>query len=108
MVLSTLVFTSLHDLVINVASILGFVAVVTTILGLVGRKRRALVQVALLSMSLAMTNYLMWQTGSLLWMMPMVQKAAFTSFFFWIIATSHAVRRSIVDGLPLESAHRPA
>jgi hypothetical protein len=95
MLVWALVFTHFHDLVINVASILGFIAIVATILGLVGTKNRALVRVGLLPMSLAMTNYLMWQTGSLLWLMPLVQKAAFTSSFFWIVAASSAVRRSL-------------
>jgi hypothetical protein len=94
MVISTLIFTSLHDFAINVASILGFVAVVATILGLVGKRRAALIGGALLSMILAMTNYLMWQTSIFLWMMPMVQKAAFAAFLTWIIATTCAIRRA--------------
>src|ERR1039457_2408829 len=64
MVFSMLVFTTVHDFAINVASVLGFVAVVATMLSVSGKKRRAVLNgVALLSMILGVTNYLMWQTG---------------------------------------------
>ncbi len=108
MVLSTLVFTSVHDFAINVASILGFVAVMTTMLSLSGRKRRAVLNgVALLSMILGVTNYLMWQTGKFLWVMPLVQKAAFASFFVWIVATAMAIRRVLTTYTVLDANHLP-
>jgi hypothetical protein len=107
MVLSTLIFTSLHDFAVNVASILGFVAVVATICGLVGKRCAALIGVALLSMIFATTNYLMWQTSTFLWMMPMVQKAAFASFFIWIIATTCAIRRAFTTDVACEANQRP-
>ena len=88
MLLSTLIFTSNHDLVINIASVLGFVAFMATMLGLAGMKRAVLVTLALVPAGLALANYIMWQTGLFLNAMPMIQKAAYASFFIWIIAGS--------------------
>lgn len=108
MVFSTLVFTSVHDFAINVSSILGFVAVVATMLSLSGKKRRAALNgVALLSMILGVTNYLMWQTGKFLWVIPLVQKAAFASFFVWIVATTIAIRRMLTTYTVLDANHLP-
>jgi hypothetical protein len=95
MAFSTLVFTQLHDVIIHFASTFGFIAFVATTLRLAQIGRTLLVSIALFSIGLGVTNYIMWQTTSLLWAMPMVQKAAYVAFFIWIIATSHAIHRTI-------------
>jgi hypothetical protein len=95
MVLSILIVTPHHDFVVNVSAILGFVAVVVAMVNLARSKQGLLIGIACAAMILGVTNYLMWQTGSLLWLMPMVQKAAFVAFFVWIIATSLAIRRGV-------------
>jgi hypothetical protein len=96
MVFSTLIFTSAHDLAINVASILGFLALGVTILNLASAGRTAIAGLALLFIALGSTNYFMWQTGRLLWAMPTVQKTAFVSFFAWVVVTSLAIRRALI------------
>ena len=65
-------------------------------LGLSGKQRRVVLNgAASLAMILGVANYLMWQTGKYLGLMPMVQKAAFASFFVWIVATTIAIRRML-------------
>lgn len=108
MVLSTLVFTSMHDLVINLASIIGFVAFVVTVLSLAIKGCTALVCIALFPISLGLANYVMWQTGSLLWAMPLVQKVAYSSFFLWIAAVSHAILHTLTADTELEADHNPS
>lgn len=98
MLLSTLVFTANHDLVINIASVLGFVAFMATMLGLAGMKRAALVTLAQVPAGLALANYIMWQAGLFLKAMPMIQKAAYSSFFIWIIAGSCAILQEVAGG----------
>lgn len=100
MLLSTLVFTSNHDLVINIASVLCFVAFMATMLGLAGMRRGTLVTLAQVPAGLALANYIMWQAGLFLNAMPMVQKAAYASFFIWIIAGSCAILREVAGGKP--------
>jgi len=96
MVVSTAIFSSLHDIVINVAAVLGFTAFAVTVLQLADTWHRALTAVARLSAILCMANYLMWLTGTFLWAMPLVQKAAFVAFFSWIVAMSCAIRQVLV------------
>ena len=71
-------------------------------LSLVGKRRRAALNtIAVLSMILGVTNYLMWQTGKFLRVMPLVQKAAFVSFFIWIVVATLAIRRALAtDAAP--------
>lgn len=98
MLLSIFIFTSNHDLVINIASVLGFVAFMATMLGLAGMKRAALVTLAQVPAGLALANYIMWQAGLFLKAMPMIQKAAYASFFLWIIAVSCVILREVAGG----------
>jgi len=96
MMFSTLVFMPVHDLVINLASILGLVAFAATMQGLVGMRRITLVGIALVPTGLGIANYIMWQSGSYLSAMPIVQKASFVSFFIWIVAASWAISCELV------------
>lgn len=116
MVLSALVFTSLHDLAINVASVLGFICFVATTLGLARSRRLALVGLGLIPLGLGLVNWVMWQTGWLLGAMPAIQKMSYVSFFSWVLATNRAIGRFVaasgnegVPGNPRTShvSHRP-
>ena len=95
MVLSALVFTSLHDLVINVASVLGFICFVATTLGLARSRRLALAGLGLIPLGLGLVNWVMWQTGWLLEAMPAIQKMAYASFFAWVVATNRTIGRFV-------------
>jgi hypothetical protein len=90
MVVATLVFTAWHDLVIRVAGALGFTAFFAAELALDRTGRRGLALVGLVALAFALANFLMWQNGWLLPAMPTVQKAAYASFFVWVIACSFA------------------
>ncbi len=95
MIFASLIFTQLHDLMINVAFTLGFVAFVTTTLCLARSRHVLHVGLAVVSLSLAIADWWLWQTGSLIGAVPLVQKIAYLAFFAWIIATSHLIRRAL-------------
>jgi hypothetical protein len=90
MAVATLVFTVWHDLVIRVAGALGFSAFLAAELALVRTRRHGLAAIGFVAFGLAFANFLMWQNGWLLAIMPAVQKAAYASFFVWTIACSSA------------------
>lgn len=91
MMFSILVFSARHDLAINIASVFGFIALTSTLLGLVSMRRAALAALTLVPLGLAGVSYLMWQTGDFPGVMPVVQKMAFAAFFLWIAAASRAI-----------------
>lgn len=91
MVFSTLIFSARHDLAINLASVFGFIAFTTTMLGLAAMRRAALVGISLVPLGLAAASYVMWQAGDFHGVMPMVQKMAFASFFIWIAAAGRTI-----------------
>lgn len=95
MVCAALIFTPMHNFVINLASVLGLTVFLVTTLSLDRSRYRALVVVAVVALSLAILNWGMWQTGTFLEAMPMVQKMAYALFFLWIIGTSRAISYSL-------------
>jgi len=90
MVAATLVFTAWHDLVIRVAGALGFSAFFAAELALVRTGRRGLAAFGFVALGLGLANFFRWQNGWQLASMPTVQKAAYASFFGWVIACSLA------------------
>jgi hypothetical protein len=95
MLLAALVFTPMHDLVINIGAVVGAITFVALAVGLARARRTALFGAALVPVGFGVANYLMWQTGFLLQAMPVVQRAAYASSFLWIIAASSAIRREL-------------
>lgn len=95
MLVATLVFTAWHDLVIRVAGALGFSAFLAAELALVRTRRHGLAVIGFVALGFGFTNFLMWQSGCLLASMPTVQKAAYASFFVWVIACSSAARPEV-------------
>jgi hypothetical protein len=100
MLLAIFVFTSAHDLVVNASSVLGFVAFATLLDGLRRRREHWLVTMGVVSLLLCVANFTMWQTGSLLGWMPMVQKAAFATVLVWALCTSARIRRVSAERSP--------
>jgi len=90
MLLATLIFTRLHDLAINLAGPLGFCAFALALRGLLRKGFRRLLLLAGAALALSLLNYLMWQTRSLLFLMPLAQKLAYAALLSWVVATTFA------------------
>jgi hypothetical protein len=88
--------SSFHDLAINVAGLLGAVAFVATVTK--GRDRTIGSTSSKLTewfvLALAAVNYLGWQTGVGLALLPFIQKLAFAAFLLWVVSLSLRIRRA--------------
>jgi hypothetical protein len=95
MLAATLIFTAWHDLTIRIAVGLGFSAFISAELGLARSERPGLALLGLFPLALGLTNFAMWQSGELLVIMPAVQKAAYASFFVWVVVCSLTPNRKV-------------
>ena len=91
MIFSALVFTRLHDFMINGGALFGTVAFVTTQAGLYQNRCYGLFSFSFVAIALGLANYFMWQLGYRLELIPLVQKGAFVSFFIWVGSVSMKV-----------------
>lgn len=91
-----LIGTQHHDLVINVAVLAGTVAFVIAMTAVRAREGRHLVALAVFAFAAATTNFVMWRAGwgSELHALPLVQKGAFAFFLAWVFAFALRVRRA--------------
>lgn len=81
-------FTSLHDMVINMASACGLVALTGTLVGLYKQQWHLLFRWGLLNIFLVLLNNLFYYTPSLISYLPVIQKISFGVFLFWFSAIS--------------------
>lgn len=93
MVGATLVWTPLHDHVLNVVAACGFTAWTATLLGVDRERHGALVWGAAVAGALTLTNYALWATQHWVELIPAVQKFAFLALFVWIGQSCAAIRR---------------
>lgn len=82
-----------HDQIIIAASVIGFAAFCLSLICLTENKKFLLVGIALIAICFCITNFLMWQTGFLINIMPIVQRLAFLTFFIWVGMTSLELQR---------------
>ncbi len=82
-----------HDAVISLAGPLGLLAFAASVFCLFQNRHFLLAISALVAVAFAGANFLMWKTGFQLQWMPMVQKFAFLSIFFWISLTTKTLLR---------------
>jgi hypothetical protein len=76
-------FTSYHDMVINIAGGLGLVALAGTFSGLYKNKLYPLFAMGLFNLILIVVNNILYHSGSLKYL-PVVQKITFLFFLLWI------------------------
>ncbi|MBL0334342.1 MAG: hypothetical protein IPP73_03145 [Chitinophagaceae bacterium] len=76
-------FTSLHDLVINLASACGLIALTGTLAGLYKQQWHLLFRWGLLNIFLVLLNNLFYYTPSLISYLPVIQKISFGVFLLW-------------------------
>jgi hypothetical protein len=95
MLCATLVWTSLHDIALNVVAVFGFIALATTLLSLDPQRHRTVLLTAWLAGALVLCNYALWATGTWLWILPAVQKVAFLALFAWVGVATLAIAREL-------------
>lgn len=84
MTIAMFLFTHLHDIVIDVASVFGLVAIAGTFSGLYKSKWYGLFRFGIFNLMLvALNNYLYYTKGMIIYL-PVVQKITFASFLIWI------------------------
>jgi len=78
------IWTNLHDIVINIATLFGLIAVVGTFIGLIELKWSKLFWTGIFILPLVgLNNFLYYKNGLLIYL-PVVQKITFLYFLFWI------------------------
>lgn len=86
---STLIFTSLHDRAIHLASAVGLVTLLALVVALWRTGRGDLSQGGLIAASLGVANYALWASGSGGALLPGTQKLAYAAFLIWVLQLSH-------------------
>lgn|SRR5688572_2610560 len=95
MLCATVVWTSLHDLALNVVAVFGFIALATTLLSIDQHRHRAVLHAAWAAGALVLSNYVLWATETWPWAIPAVQKAAFIALFVWVGIACTAIGREL-------------
>ena len=84
MTVGMFLFTSLHDIVINIATLFGLIALTGTFIGLNKLRCQKLLGMGLFNIILvALNNFLYYGNGLLIYL-PVVQKITFLYFLLWI------------------------
>jgi hypothetical protein len=84
MVIALLLNTSLdHDMITNLASLLGLIAVAGTLAGLYRLKWWSLFRLGIVNLVLVVLNNLFYYNPGLISYLPLVQKLSFLSFLVW-------------------------
>ena len=81
-----LLSTNHHDLIINLATVFGLIAVVGTFVALNKLKWAVLFQAGLINIALVALNNILYYGNGLQFYLPVVQKITFLYFLIWISA----------------------
>lgn len=84
MTVGMFLFTDLHDIVVNVASLCGLVATVGTFVGLYRLKWTKLFWLGFFNLTLVALNNILYYGNGLKLYLPVVQKITFLFFLLWI------------------------
>ncbi len=84
MTVGMLLLTDLHDIIVNVASLCGFVATVGTFIGLHKLKWTKLFWLGIFNLTLVALNNILYYGNELKLFLPVVQKITFLFFLLWI------------------------
>gem|GEM_PF-233134 len=85
MITTIFIFTSLHDIIINVAGFFGLVAVLGTIMGVYKLKWFGLFCLGVFNLTLVIINNILYYNNGLIYYLPVVQKISFLFFLLWIV-----------------------
>ena len=84
MIIGMFLFTGFHDMVINVATSFGFIALTGTFVGLNKLKWKKLFWMGLFNIVLVALNNVLYFDKNLLFYLPVVQKITFLYFLLWV------------------------
>lgn len=82
-----------HDLITNLASLMGLVAVVGTLIGLRRLEWNALFWFGAMNLLLVLLNNLIYYNAELIRYLPLVQKISFAAFLVWLFLISMKSRK---------------
>jgi hypothetical protein len=82
MVVAVFIFTEQHDLLINIASLLGLFGTIGTLVGLYMLKWRSLFWMGIFNLVLVALNNVLYYNNDWILALPVVQKLTFLSFCF--------------------------
>ena len=82
-----------HDLITNLASLMGLVAVVGTLIGLRRLEWNALFWFGTMNLLLVLLNNLLYYNAELIRYLPLVQKISFAAFLVWLFLISMKSRK---------------
>lgn len=84
MTIAMFLFTDLHDMIINIASLFGFISLIGTFAGLYKIKLYNLFWLGMFNVLLvALNNYVYYSKGLIIYL-PVIQKISFAFFLFWL------------------------
>jgi hypothetical protein len=81
-------FTGDHDMVINIAGLLGCIAIILVLIKLYQAKMHGLFWVGILCLILCGINNLVYYMKEWLYLLPIIQKISFVVFLFWFAKLS--------------------
>lgn len=90
------VATRWHDVAVNVAGAFGILGLACTFTALPQQQKAELRVLTAATLVASLGNYVMWQSGHGLSVMPVVQKAAFTLFLCWMVQAALLMRATHV------------
>jgi hypothetical protein len=88
MTLGLFLFSDFHDIAINIATLLGLVAMTGTFLGLVKLRWKKLFWMGVINIVLVVANNILYYNSGLIHLLPIVQKITFVYFLLWICLIS--------------------
>lgn len=93
MMVAFFIFTEQHDLLINIASLLGVVGAIGTMIGLRMLRWNNLFWFGVFNLVLVVLNNVLYHNEGLIFALPVVQKITFLSFLLWISMMSIGMYR---------------
>jgi hypothetical protein len=86
MLAAQFIFTGLHDLFVNLASIFGLLATIGTLIGLYKLKWKSLYRAGLFMILLVLVNNILYYGRGMRLYLPIVQKISFLYFLLWLVS----------------------
>lgn len=102
MIIAIFLFTSFHDIVINIAGALGVMALTKTFIGLFKNKRYGLFALGVFSLTEMLFNFIIYKASLLIPFQPIIQKMTFVFFFLWISLVDFHLYRTLTLKLDKE------
>lgn len=95
--LVTMLFLTIgtHDLIVRIAGVFGVIAFITTIIELFKNYFYRLFVIGLFCLFIFLVNYYIYETGTNLNALPIIQKITFLSFIFWFGYLNIALYRKV-------------